>query len=163
MINFGNYDSTVSTISYEYSTNEYSRIKHLYYPIAFTEPAVITTIKRDLRGNITSQFRTGQSGSTASHDFDDKVNPLYKVLPIASSYVTQAAYPTFIAMPVHEQRNNFVKEYSVNFDASGNLSNPVLKKEFFNIYHENGMPSSIRTRSIPASSTDKYKTVFIYR
>lgn len=164
IINWGNYDSTVSSTKYQHLSNGFSSTKYLYFPGPTTvDPIETTTIARDTRGNITSMVPLGQSGFSTSYEFDTRLNPLYKVLPVYTPYVTKSAYPSFSATPAIERLNNFYKQFTVNYDAAGNISNPVLVKEFLIIYHANGMPSSIRARSTPASMQDKYKYVFIYR
>jgi len=163
-INGTDSDSSVSAIKYEHQSNSFSSTNYHYYPgMPTIEPASTRTIRRDLNKNIICSFPAGESGFATFIDYDNHVNPLFKLLPLNLPYNSTPHFPYFLHAPFLEQRTNIAKVYVVTYDAIGNISNQVLQKEYITIFHENGMPSTVRLKSTPASFSDKFKYVFIYK
>lgn len=157
------YDSSVYTIRYIPTPNGYNTMMNTYYPTSGSYPGEAKTIRTDLAGNKISEFKAGGSGFTYQFEYDNHVNPLFRTLPLNIIPMVHAAFPSGMLGGWLDQKHNFSKVYSVAYDALGNLSNPQLRIEYKIIYHENGMPSSIRPVSTPAATNDKYKQVFIYK
>jgi len=163
-----------SSVDVRLQTNDTSIYKHTYlhhgdghadstftYRPSYTENAERFYSSRDANNNVTAYITEYGNKEVTLVEYDNRINPLYKLSPVKVPYFTAGAYPTFNTGYTPQKKN--IKKLTINsYDASGTTVLQTRVIDYLITYHSNGMPASTRAVSTPVHADDRFMHVFVY-
>lgn len=157
------YDSSVYSYRYQYPATGFSTTNYSFYPDSDTTNYGLQNQAWDVNNNIILADNFTTPNTKFSFEYDNHINPLYKCFPPGNPKVDgDYAYPFTVGINFLPQKNNLSKIFLNTYDGGGVLISSNLVTQSIFTYKLNGLPETVRNISTPASSSNKYKYLFVY-